>query len=584
MSSRRSRGVILGLKMETAIKLQRILALGAPTLSSSETIEQLKLNNEVVMVQTIDDAINALRGGGFDAILAQCSDFLPLERSAASLQSSLVLDTLGEGVCMVSPAGRILWANKRMRLWTSDIIERIRQVCYEAFKVFSAPTAGEAGKESTPDISLRSRKFSINTDDNRFFELVCSPVLDLGGKVCQVAAICWDATHIRRLQKKLDAIDQAGNELVRLESAAITKLNVIERLALLEEKIIKFCRQLMQFDHFNIRLVDRATNKLEPVISVGMPPEAAQIELFCSTEGNGISGYVAATGRSYISPDVARDSRYLPGLDRAKSSLTVPLMLRDQTIGVFNIESDQYAFFTEDDRQFAEIFGRYVALALNILDLLRVERSTSGGDLVRNLAGEIAGPLNDILTDAVAINEQHMDDHDTQRRLTDIVANIENIRRSVKAVCEGPQMILGVRDDQPLPEERAVLKGKRILVADDEYHIRRTLHDVLSRCGCAIDLAEDGAQACAKLASEPRYDLVISDIKMPHKSGYEIFCAAQKLGHHPPVILMTGFGYDQNHSIVRASQEGLAAVLFKPFKIDRLMKEIIKTLGAEQKM
>ena len=45
---------------------------------------------------------------------------------------------------------------------------------------------------------------------------------------------------------------------------------------------------------------------------------------------------------------------------------------------------------------------------------------------------------------------------------------------------------------------------------------------------------------------------------------------------HPstPVILMTGFGYDPNHSIVRASQEGLQAVLFKPFKVDQLIAEV----------
>jgi hypothetical protein len=48
--------------------------------------------------------------------------------------------------------------------------------------------------------------------------------------------------------------------------------------------------------------------------------------------------------------------------------------LHDRVIGIFNIESAQRAAFNEDDRQFAEIFGRYVAIALNILDLMVVER------------------------------------------------------------------------------------------------------------------------------------------------------------------------------------------------------------------
>src|SRR4029077_5842616 len=190
-------------------------------------------------------------------------------------------------------------------------------------------------------------------------------VINPAGVVVQVVAVVWDATGTRRLQQKIDAIDKAGRELVRLESEAIVKMNVQQRLKLLEDKIISFTRELMHFDHFAIRLLDRKTNKLEVVISQGLPPDALNIELFASAENNGISGYVAATGRSYICPDVERDPRYVVGLDQAKSSLTVPLTLHDRIIGFFNIESRQRAAFNEDDRQFAEIFGRYVAIALN---------------------------------------------------------------------------------------------------------------------------------------------------------------------------------------------------------------------------
>ena len=44
---------------------------------------------------------------------------------------------------------------------------------------------------------------------------------------------------------------------------------------------------------------------------------------------------------------------------------------------------------------------------------------------------------------------------------------------------------------------------------------------------------------------------------------------------------MTGFGYDPHHSIVRASQEGLQSVLFKPFEIELLVKQVREALGAE---
>ena len=71
-------------------------------------------------------------------------------------------------------------------------------------------------------------------------------------------------------------------------------------------------------------------------------------------------------------------------------------------------------------------------------------------------------------------------------------------------------------------------------------------------------------------------DLVITDIKLPDLNGYEVFSGARNHFPEVPVILMTGFGYDPSHSIVRASQEGVSAVLFKPFRTGQLL-DAIKT-------
>src|SRR5256886_6226554 len=308
--------------------------------------------------------------------------------------------------------------------------------------------------------------------------MVASPVINPGGHVVQVAAVVWDATGTRRLQQKIDAIDKAGRELVRLEADALSKMNVGQRLKLLEEKIISFTRELMHFDHFAIRLLDRKTNKLEVVISQGLPPDALNIELFASPEGNGISGYVAATGRSYICPDVERDPRYVMGLTHAKSSLTVPLRLHDKVIGIFNIESRQRAAFNEDDRQFAEIFGRYVAIALNILDLLVVERVSTSHNVADDVCSEVAGPLNDIFSDAKALMEDFIANDDLRRRLHTIVDNADLIRRSLRQVAQGPgTTILGAKDVKSA--EDPVLGGAKILVVDDEANIRLTISDVL---------------------------------------------------------------------------------------------------------
>ena len=537
-------------------------------------LKGLRSRCEVVEVPSVDQAIDLLRREQFSAIFSDSADFLPLERALVSQQASLILNTIGEGVCIVDGEGRCSWMNKKMSAWPPRVLEKIRKTCQEAFELFSKQVSPQ--NTDTPASFNRSKRYALNIEEQQFMEMIASPVIEPGGAVVQVVAVVWDATGTRRLQQKIDAIDKAGRELVRLESDAIVKMNVGQRLKLLEEKIISFTRELMHFDHFAIRLLDRKSNKLEMVISAGFPSEALNVELFALAEGNGISGYVAATGRSYICPDVERDARYVSGLDQARSTLTVPLRLHDKVIGIFNIESRQRAAFNEDDRQFADIFGRYVAIALNILDLMVVERVSTSHRVADDVCTEVAGPLNDITSDATTLMDDYIGHDDLRLRLQQILDNASGIRKALRQAAEGPNTkILGALNVKG--ENDPIIGGARILVADDEPNIRITINDILRKYGGHLTVASNGSEAISFLASQT-FDLVISDIKMPDKSGYDVFAAAHKLSATLPVILMTGFGYDPNHSIVRASQEGLAAVLFKPFKVDQLLTEVRKAL------
>jgi len=537
-------------------------------------IDSLKSCCDVTEVGSTEQALDLIRRGEHSAIFAGVADFLPLERALVSQQANLILNTIGEGVCIINSDGRFAWMNKKMQNWPPAMHDKIRHTCQEAFDIFSKQVS--PGNADIPAYS-RSKRYALNIEDTQFMEMIASPVIQTQGNVVQVVCVVWDATGTRRLQQKIDAIDKAGRELVRIEGDAIKNLNVAQRLKLMEEKIISYTRELMHFDHFAIRLLDRRTNKLELVISAGLPAEALSVELLALPEGNGISGYVASTGKSYICPDVERDPRYVMGLDQARSTLTVPLTLYDKVIGIFNIESRQRAAFNEDDRQFAEIFGRYVALALNILDLMIFERVVARNKVTEDVCSEMAGPLNDIDLDANALLGECNIDDANRSRLQQILNNVASIRKSLAQAVQGPQNILGVADVKVTSDP--VLANARVLVADDEPNIRFTIQDVLRKYQSQVTVCSSGREAIAGIEAND-YDLVLSDIKMPDKSGYDVFAAAKKRKASLPVIFMTGFGYDPNHNIVRASQEGLAAVLFKPFKVEQLLQEVRKALTA----
>lgn len=549
----------------------RVLVLAGPATRSSEAIESMRRHFDLDIFEDVDQAVESLRREMYHAIFADVGDFLPLERELVSERSTMVLNTIGEGVCVIDTDGRCAFSNAKMRSFQPEVFEKIRQIALQARNLLEMQQAGHSDPSQ-----IRSKKFTVQYGD-RYFELMCSPVLDRQGTVRQIVIIAWDATSGRRLQQKIDAIDASGRELARIESDAISKLLPGQRLELLRDKIIRYSKDLMHFDHFAVRLIDKRTNKLEVVIAEGLPPEALDVDLYAQPEGNGISGYVASTRRSYICHDTEKDSRYVQGLQHCKSSLTVPLMLYDKVLGVYNVESQTVGAFNEDDRQFAEIFARYVAVALHMLDLLVVERFTTSGQMADNVFQEMAQPLSGIVSEAQALMEEYIGDDAMRGKLNQILDHVETIRQSVKDVASGPKHVLG-QEESDVRLDGEALAGKSILVADDELNIRRTIGDVFRRMGARVALCKDGYEAI-NMIEQQRYDLVLSDIRMPYRNGYEIFAAVRRHHRDVPVMLMTGFGYDPHHSIVRASQEGMAGVLFKPFRLEQLLEDVFKALN-----
>ena len=518
-----------------------------------------------------EDVMAMIQSGQFDTIMASCSAFTAIERNLVTDQANLVLNTIGEGVLVVNQAGSCAWSNKRMQAYPPAAMEQVLQICSRAVEIFNT-----LGNTYYDDNTAPSKKFSFPVGQDQHFELIASPVIQADQPITQVVAVVWDATRSKRMEQKIDFIDQAGRELAKLESDRIAKLTPSERLNLLRDKIIKTSKELLTFDHFNIRVVDERDKKLEIVIAEGLPPEALEIDLYAQPEGNGISGYVAATGRSYICHDTEKDARYILGIKHCKSSLTVPLRLHDKIIGVFNVESDSVGAFEEDDRQFAEIFGQYIAMALNTLNLLVVERCNTSGQIADSVVQEMAKPLNDIVTEAKLLIDEYIGDDNMRTRLKKIIEDVEFVRVAVRDVAQGTRTVLGTNDIKPDMQD-PILSGKRILIADDEVNIRTTIGDILTKHGCHCVVCKDGFEAITEL-ERAHFDLVLSDIRMPHRNGYEIFASAQRKDKSMPVILMTGFRYDPHHSVVRASQEGLSAVLFKPFKVDQMLDEVCKAL------
>ena len=124
--------------------------------------------------------------------------------------------------------------------------------------------------------------------------------------------------------------------------------------------------------------------------------------------------------------------------------------------------------------------------------------------------------------------------------------------------------------------EQAALKGKRILVVDDNATNRRILAMQTARWGMVVHDTEFPAQALAMLgdrAGGPRYDLAILDMHMPGMDGAMLARAIRDAGHALPLVLFTSLGR-------RDAADGLfAATIAKPLRQSQLFDTLISVLG-----
>src|SRR6056297_2293431 len=108
-----------------------------------------------------------------------------------------------------------------------------------------------------------------------------------------------------------------------------------------------------------------------------------------------------------------------------------------------------------------------------------------------------------------------------------------------------------------------------ILIVDDDQDFLDLIRFEVKQLGWDVIGVDNGYEALQILREED-VDVVLTDIAMPDMDGYELYKQIRNFNDEIPIIMMTGFGYDPNHVLVKAKQSGLQDILFKPFEIDDL--------------
>jgi two-component system, sensor histidine kinase SagS len=536
-------------------------------------------SRRVIEVDTSVAVVDHLNDPDVDGVWIVRDQLPQLAQLRGIAQSHAILRDMPEGVALIDSELRILWANRRLAKWLKqDEKELAGQNLYQAMSnpEIMGPdfcpfhTALATGEESSS---------TLRVSDHEYFQVHAAPLSSNVGGSRQLVITVSDISKEILQQQKLEAIHQAGRNLADLRPSEVFMMEVDERIELLKENIRSYLRDLLNFEVIEIRLLEQTTGNLMPLLSVGIDQEAADRQLFAHPQGNGVTGFVAASGEAYICRDVENDPLFIPGVATSRSSITAPLILHDQVLGTLNVESPEPNAFSDADLQFLEIFSRDVAFSLNTLELLVAQKANTAQQSCDAIHSAVAMPVDEILNDAVNVMEDFVGlKGEVVERLRRILQNARDIKQTIQQIGQTMTPLEAVPSGS-LSSQHKLLAGKRILVVDAEAQTREDAHRLLERYGCIVETSHKGDEAVLMFRSSGgagAYDIVISDIRLPDYSGYQLMLRLGEFMPHVPMILMTGFGYDPGHSIVKAHQNGLPrkCVLFKPFRLDQLIDTV----------
>lgn len=122
----------------------------------------------------------------------------------------------------------------------------------------------------------------------------------------------------------------------------------------------------------------------------------------------------------------------------------------------------------------------------------------------------------------------------------------------------------------------------KILVIDDERSVRNTLKELLEMEKHSVDLAEDGATAYQMIEKSPKYDLVISDVKMPNMDGLELLSKIKE--NYPSIVVVIISGHGTINIAMDCVRQGALTFIQKPIEMHNFLVTVRNALDMKDQV
>jgi len=231
-------------------------------------------------------------------------------------------------------------------------------------------------------------------------------------------------TETRR-SAQLDVLNLMGREMTRIFD--------LDRLL---EKVAELMREGFRYQNVQIFWIDRENNAIQVRALAGMVKGKIAVGDNRPLD-RGIAGWVARTGQTALCNDVSEDPRYyaVPGFETA-AELAVPVMVKDETVAVINVDGSEPFIFDDSDVKTLETLADQLAVAMENISLYLQQQDQSQRLAVADERDRIGRDLHDgVIQSMYAVgltledisNQAGPEPESVQPRLEEVVSDLNQV-------------------------------------------------------------------------------------------------------------------------------------------------------------
>lgn len=206
----------------------------------------------------------------------------------------------------------------------------------------------------------------------RWVQTTKLPLVDADGVARKVLGISNDITERMQMEQAIQTSLERRGRQVQTSTEVAQEIAAATALDELFERVVTLVKERFGYYHAQIFRYDASARMMRLVVGYGMVGARMLAAGHAVPIGRGVVGTAASTGRPMLAPDVTRDPDWVPNtyLPGTRGELAVPIKLRDQILGILDVQSNITNALTQEDQLLLEGLCGQIAIAIHNTQLL----------------------------------------------------------------------------------------------------------------------------------------------------------------------------------------------------------------------